>query len=253
MKQELPTISVLIPVHNEEEILSEQVLKIVEEMRKLENRFELLLIENGSTDRTGDICNRLTRQLPELEVVQIPVGDYGLALKQGIFEAKNDLVVIFNVEFWNIEFVEIALTALRSRTLVIGSKSAPGAHDDRPFLRRSITKTYNQVLRLLWRFDGTDTHGMKAFWRDALLPVAASCKTGSWVFDTEFVLRAQRSNLPKLELPTDARELRAPSYASLARRVPSVLKNLWLLWRNISPTPFHTSSPAESKLEREIV
>ncbi len=95
MKQELPTISVLIPVHNEEEILSGQVLRIVEEMRKLENRFELLLIENGSTDRTGEICNRLSRQLPELEVVQIPVGDYGLALKQGIFEAKNDLVVIF--------------------------------------------------------------------------------------------------------------------------------------------------------------
>ncbi len=167
----------------------------------------------------------------------MPVGDYGLALKQGILEAANEVVVIFNLEFWSVEFIEIALAALRSRTLVIGSKSAPGADDERPLARRLVTYFYNRMLGLIWRFDGTDTHGMKAFWRKPLLPIVEQCVTSGWVFDTELVIRAQRAGLSRLELPTDVVEIRAPSAASLIQRIPSVLNNLWRLWLALSIEP----------------
>jgi hypothetical protein len=165
--------------------------------------------------------------------LDLPQGDYGLALRHGILQARNDVVIVFNVEFWSLEFVEIALTALHTREMVIGSKSAPGSHDERPALRRLITRTYNLVLHWLWGFDGTDTHGMKAFRRETLAPIVAVCRSSGFVFDTELVLRAQRRGISKIELPTDVRELRAPSTQSLFRRVPGVLANLLRLWRGL--------------------
>lgn len=142
-------------------------------------------------------------------------------------------MIVFNVEFWSLEFVEIALAALQTREMVIGSKSAPGAHDERPALRRLITRTYNLMLHWMWGFDGTDPHGMKAFRRGALAPIVEVCRSSGFVFDTELVLRAQRAGVSKIELPTDARELRAPSNRSLFRRVPGVLANLLRLWRGL--------------------
>lgn len=237
MSEQHPTVSVVIPVHNEEQILVDQARAMLDGLRKMGNVFELLLVENGSTDQTALLSHRLADRVAEIRVITLPKGDYGLALKEGILQAQHDIVVIFNIEFWSIEFVRIAMAALQSRSLVIGSKSAPGAHDTRPFARRLVTQSYNQILRWIWGFDGTDTHGMKAFWRDRLLPTVSQCVTGGFVFDTELVLRAQRRGLSKLELPTDAEEKRAPTYRSLVGRVPHVLSNLWLLWRHLPPRP----------------
>jgi glycosyltransferase involved in cell wall biosynthesis len=237
MSEQHPTISVVVPVHNEEQILVDQVRAMLDGLRRMGIVFEFLLVENGSTDQTALLSHGLADRVAEIRVITLPTGDYGLALKEGILRAQHDIVVIFNVEFWSIEFVRIAMAALQSRSLVIGSKSAPGAHDTRPFVRRLVTHSYNQVLRWIWGFDGTDTHGMKAFWRAHLLPIVGQCVTGGFVFDTELVLRAQRRGLSKLELPTNAEEKRAPTYRSLAGRVPHVLSNLWSLWHHLPPRP----------------
>ena len=233
MTHPVNSLSVVVPVHNEEAILESQVTAMAAGLARLGRPFELLIVENGSTDRTLRLGQDLAKRVPGVRVLTRPEGDYGLALRHGILQARNDVVIVFNVEFWSLEFVDIALAALQTREMVIGSKSAPGAHDERPALRRTITRTYNLMLRWLWGFDGTDTHGMKAFHRAALAPIVEVCRSSGFVFDTELVLRAQRAGVSKIELPTDARELRAPSNRSLFRRVPDVLANLLRLWRGL--------------------
>jgi glycosyltransferase involved in cell wall biosynthesis len=226
-----PSVSIVVPIHNEQSILAEQVTSMRNEMASLRNSFEVLLVENGSTDQTAAIAQSLARASNEIRVVHLKEPDYGAALQAGILDARNDVIVIFNVEFWSIEFVSIALAALQTRALVIGSKAAPGAHDDRPPMRRAITRMYNRCLWLLWGFNGTDTHGMKAFNRLEVLPFVEQCRCRGFVFDTELVLRCERAGLRRLELPTDVRELREPTMGSLLHRVPSVVRNLIVLWR----------------------
>jgi len=233
MTHSISSLTIVVPVHDEEAILVGQVTAMASGLATLGRPFELLIVENGSSDRTPALADELASRIPSVRVLALPQGDYGLALRQGILDARNDVVIVFNVEFWSLEFVEIALAALQTRDMVIGSKSAPGAHDERPWLRRTITRTYNLMLHLLWGFDGTDTHGMKAFHRAALAPIAQACRSSGFVFDTELVLRAQRAGLSKIELPTDAKELRAPTTRSLFRRVPGVLSNLLRLWRGL--------------------
>jgi hypothetical protein len=74
-------------------------------------------------------------------------------------------------------------------------------------------------------FRGTDTHGLKAFKRAALLPIARACVVEKDVFASEFVIRAYRANLRVREIPVRVLEKRPPSI-NLMKRVPNVLRSL---------------------------
>ena len=119
---------------------------------------------------------------------------------------------------------------LRKYDAVIGSKRAKGARDKRPLIRRMITLSFNLFLRFIFGFQGTDTHGVKAFRRDMALDVVKDCKTGKDIFATELILRMERSGFYMCELPLEIEEKRPPSI-NLIKRVPSTIKNLITLWK----------------------
>jgi hypothetical protein len=131
------------------------------------------------------------------------------------------------IDLCDTRFYEQALGLLESGSaeLVIGSKLAAGAKDERPLLRHAGSLVINGLLRVSLGFKGTDTHGLKAFRREPLLPVAKSCIVDRDLFASEFVIRAERAHVPILEIPVQIQEKRAPS-VHLIRRVPNVLKNL---------------------------
>ena len=109
--------------------------------------------------------------------------------------------------------------------LIVGSKAARGASDQRPLVRRVATRVHNGLLRATLGFKGTDTHGLKAFRRERLMPVIERCVVDMDVFASEFVVRAWRENLDVREIPIQLHEKRQPSI-HLFRRVPNVLKNV---------------------------
>jgi hypothetical protein len=109
--------------------------------------------------------------------------------------------------------------------MVIGSKLIEGAQDDRPWARHAASILYSGLLRSALGFRGTDTHGLKAFVRAALLPIARECIVDKDVFASEFVIRAYRAGLRVREIPVRVLEKRRPSI-NLARRVPNVLRSL---------------------------
>ena len=102
----------------------------------------------------------------------------------------------------------------------------------RPAYRRAATFLHNELLRLAFGFEGTDTHGVKAFVRERLAPTAARCLVDKDVFASELVLRAALEGKRVVEIPTALEERRPPSIA-LFRRVPSVMRQLaklfWVL------------------------
>jgi hypothetical protein len=74
-------------------------------------------------------------------------------------------------------------------------------------------------------FRGTDTHGLKAFRRDALLPIVRACVVDKDVFASEFVIRAYRARIAIREIPVRVVEKRKPSI-NLLKRVPNVMKQV---------------------------
>ncbi|NQT87680.1 glycosyltransferase family 2 protein [bacterium] len=230
MTEENLAVSILIPIYNEEQILEESVREIVAGAEALGIPYELVLCENGSKDRTVEIGERLSEEIPALRMLRCPEPDYGSALAMGIQEARGENIVCFEIDFFDVPFVEIANVLLKKYDAVIGSKRARGARDRRPFIRRFITFGFNLFLRIFFKFTGTDTHGIKAFRAAPARPLVEACKTRRDVFTTELVIRMERADLRMCEIPLEIIE-RRPAPVNILKRIPSTLKSLWTLWK----------------------
>lgn len=225
-----PVISIIIPVYNEEKILESAVCQIMEAADKLEVKYELLLCENGSTDRTLRIAEALSSTYPQVRALHYPEPNYGKALQLGILESIGQVIVCFEIDFWDAAFTEIAQVLLKKFDVVVCSKRAHGARDRRPPIRRMITLAYNLLLKIFFGFQGTDTHGMKAFRREKVINIVHDCRTENDIFATELILRLERAGLYMCEIPVEIDERRPPSM-NLLKRVPSTIRNLIKLWR----------------------
>jgi glycosyltransferase involved in cell wall biosynthesis len=222
-----PMISVVIPVYNEEGILVSSVVSLREHLKELGMSFEILLAENGSTDRTVELCRELSTKYADVSYFSIGHPNYGRALKEGILRARGTVVVCDEIDLGDIDFYRRSLDRLLSgdAAMVVGSKLLAGAEDTRPLVRHVATIVYNTMLRVLLHFHGTDTHGMKAFRRDLLVGTAGRCLVDKDVFASELVIRAEQERHPVVEIPVRVVEKRRPSI-NLVKRVPNVLLNI---------------------------
>ena len=221
----------MVPVYNEEGILREAAEGLLARTRLLQIPFEVIFAENGSRDKTLHLLGELHEAHPEIRYLSCGEPNYGLALKKGILMAAGEIVVCDEIDLCDPTFHREAIEILRGKKaeMVVGSKLAKGAKDDRPFLRHFATIVMNLLLRIMLGFRGTDTHGLKAFRRESLLPVVAACRVDKDLFASEFVVRAERMGRTIVEIPVTIQELRKPSI-NLFRRVPNVLKNLLRLF-----------------------
>ena len=237
-----PELSLVIPVYNEEQILEQSLNQLCDRLDAENLQYEVVLAENGSKDATVEIGERVAAQRPQVRVISYPEPNYGGALREGIYRARGAYVICEEIDLCDVGFHLRALELLRTGNVdvVIGSKAMRGAEDTRPLPRRAATKFYNAVLRVTLGFSGTDTHGLKALRREAVLPVVARCVVEHDVFASELVIRAERNGLRVSEIPVTIEEKRAPAI-HLARRVPRVLRNLARLMVSI-----HLSSGVSS-------
>jgi glycosyltransferase involved in cell wall biosynthesis len=231
---EAPEVSFVIPIYNEEAILHAAVVDLRERLAPHGLSYELILAENGSRDRTADVARELCARYPELRLLQSRTPNYGQALRQGITRARGQLVICEEIDLCDVDFHLQALALLRSgkADFVIGSKLIGGARDARPRFRHGASVLYTRLLRLLFDFAGTDTHGLKAFRRALVLPLVEACRVERDVFSSELVIRAYRAPLRVVEIPVRILEKRPPSIG-LWRRIPGVVRDLWDLTRAI--------------------
>ena len=229
-----PDVSIVIPVYNEEGILREAVSELLaglddvrRALRAPELRFEIVLAENGSRDRTAELAAHLSDERPEVRTFSLGEPNYGKALRHGILAARGAIVICEEIDLCDLDFHRRALEHLRHHDcdMVVGSKAMKGASDHRPLFRRAATRVLNGMLRVALDFHGTDTHGLKAFHRTTLLPVVEACVIDRDLFASEFVIRAGRSDIRVLEIPIRLAEKRPPAI-NLVKRVPNVLRGM---------------------------
>ncbi len=227
-----PAVSFVIPVYNEEAILQAAVLDLRESFSALGKSYEILLCENGSSDGTVRVLEKLSAKFPELCFFSIAEPNYGAALRAGIQKARGDIVICEEIDLCDADFHARALAILErdEADLVVGSKLLAGADDARPLTRHAASLIYSGLLRATMGYRGTDTHGLKAMRRARLLPVVERCLVDRDVFASELVIRAQRAGLRLSEIPVRVMEKRVPSI-NLIRRVPGVLRRLTDLYR----------------------
>ena len=229
-----PDVSVVIPVYNEEGILREAVTELIEglavvrtQLRHPEMTFEVIIAENGSSDRTAELAEHLARDFPEVRTFSLGEPNYGKALRRGILEAQGTFVICEEIDLCDRDFHRRSLAMLlhADADMVVGSKAMKGSSDERPAFRRLATRVINGMLRVAVDFRGTDTHGLKAFRRERLIPIVEACVIDRDLFSSELVIRAGRADLHVLEIPIRLSEKRPPAI-NLMKRVPNVLRGM---------------------------
>jgi glycosyltransferase involved in cell wall biosynthesis len=237
-------LSVVMPAHNEAGYLETAVRELDEGLRARGHEYEILVVENGSTDDTLAVGRRLADALPSVQVSKRAGADYGAALRDGILAARGEFIVTFDVDYYDLGFVDDALKLLTSDqrvpAIVVGSKRAPGARDERPWPRRLVTTVFSMLLRTVFSLSVSDTHGMKAMRRVDVEPIVEHCRFRTDLFDTELVIRTERAGFPIGELPVTAQE-RRPSRTPIWRRVPRTIVGMielrLTLWRERRNSP----------------
>lgn len=229
-----PDVSIVIPVYNEEGILREAITELIDGLETVrlaldapDLQFEIIIAENGSKDSTVELAEHIATERTEVRTFSLGEPNYGKALRRGILEARGTWVICEEIDLCDSDFHIRALDHLRhgDADMVVGSKAMKGASDHRPLFRRTATRVLNGMLRVALGFRGTDTHGLKAFHRETLLPVVESCVIEKDLFASELVIRAGRSDMRVIEIPIRIDEKRPPAI-NLVKRVPNVLRGM---------------------------
>ena len=230
-----PTLSVVIPIHNEASYLPGALSALRAELDALGETYEVILAENGSTDGTDRVAADLATAAPVVvRVLSLPEPNYGAAMRAGFRVATGRWVVNFDIDYFSGDFLRAALDRAGTTDLVLASKRAPGADDRRSRLRRLGTGGFNLLLRLLFHSRVSDTHGMKMVSRPVVEEIVPLVGSTLDLFDTELVIRAGRAGYRIAEVPAVVVEQREARSAFLSR-VPRTLLGLarirWRLWR----------------------
>jgi glycosyltransferase involved in cell wall biosynthesis len=255
MAEAVPDLTVVLPAHNEESLLETTVDNIVGWLEKNDRSYEVIIVENGSSDATLSIAKELASANPAVRALSNAWADYGNALAKGFTSARGTTVVNFDVDYYDFEFLEKAEERLARGdvAIVVASKTAPGAVDKRPLLRRVLTAGFTTVLRLGFALPVSDAHGMKLMRREPLVPIARACTMHGSLYDVELVLRADEAGLGAAEIPAIVEEKRPPRTAVWRRSLESItglVKLRTVLWRerrNSHPRSAPTHTTADTK------
>jgi glycosyltransferase involved in cell wall biosynthesis len=233
-----PLINITVPVLNEEAQLAENVGKLRTFLRG-QTRFtwEIVIADNGSTDRTPEIAEELGRQWPEVRTVHLAVKGRGRALREVWNESPAEILSYMDVDlstdleaFWRL----IAPLAEGRYDVATGSRLLPTSQTTRCWKRELISHAYNRLVRVCFRTRFSDAQcGFKAITRKAAAELLPLVEDDAWFFDTELLVWAERCGYRILDLPVRWVE-DCDSRVKILRTSWQDLRGLWRLRRSLA-------------------
>ena len=199
-----PFLSIVLPAHNEAERLPETLEKIDLFQQKQSYAVEVLVVENGSQDRTLEIAEAYARRFDYLRVLHEDRAGKGLAVRNGMLHAEGEYRFICDVDLsMPIDEINRFLPPqLEDAPISIASREAPGAiRYNEPEYRHIVGRVYNTLVRLITLPGLHDTQcGFKCFRADAADLFACQTVEG-WAFDVEVLFIARRRGFRIVEVP----------------------------------------------------
>ena len=217
--------SVVIPIHNEEDIVLDSAEKIYEICNKTNIEFEIIFSENGSNDKTLDLINDYCTTKKECKVISSKIANYGMALKNGFEKAKNEMIISFDIDYFSEQFLIDSISLDKKYSAITASKRLNDSEDGRKLIRRIATNFFVTLLKILFQTSMSDTHGMKAIRKVSLEKQIEKVISTQDLFDTELLIRIERNLEEIYEVPAMVNEIR-PSVSVIYSRIPRTIKSL---------------------------
>jgi len=163
--------SIFIPVYNEEEIIERNALRVHDYVSDLGLEHEILVVSNGSTDETVNICSRMEKEHSWFRSFSLEAKGPGLAFAKGVREAKGESIVTLDADLSSeLTFLEFARDLLPHADMVVGSKTM-GSQRRGP-VRVIGSQMYILFTQILFNLTISDySLGAKAYRKERVLPL----------------------------------------------------------------------------------
>ena len=198
-------LSIVIPAHNEEKRLPRTLEQVFAFLEKQDFSAEVVVVENGSADRTFEIARSFAEKHPQMRVLQNNERGKGLAVRRGMLEARGQYRFICDADLSMPieEIVKFVPPALSGFDVAIGSREAPGAvRYNEPAYRHWGGRGINLIIRLLILPGLQDTQcGFKCFSAEASQHLFKLQTLPGWSFDIELLYLARRAKMRIREIP----------------------------------------------------
>ena len=196
-----PFLSVVIPAYNEENRLGPTVARIQEYLAGQSYTSDILVVNNASTDRTGEVA-----RATGVKVIDEPRRGKGAAVRSGMLAALGDYVLFSDADLSTpIEEVEKLLASVRERyDIAIASRGLPESNivKRQPWYRELVGRLGNVLVRMAAVRGIADTQcGFKLFPRELAQKLFRVARLTGAAFDVEVLFIAQRRGLKIAEVP----------------------------------------------------
>ena len=194
----MSSLSIVLPAYNEEANVESAVEQVSAVAQQLGMEYEIILVNDGSADRTGEIGRELVERVPHFRLVEhYPNRGYGGALKAGFAAATKDLIAFVPADNqFDFNEIHLLLQALGDADIVSGYR----AKREDPFVRKLNAFGWNTLVRLLFGSLCRDIDcGFKLFRREVLQHV--NIASDGAMIDTEFLAGARARGFRIAEVP----------------------------------------------------
>jgi glycosyltransferase involved in cell wall biosynthesis len=201
------SISIVIPAYNEELRLGPTLNRVSNFVRQQAWDAEVIVVDDGSRDRTADIVREYAQSDGVVRLLQNPGNrGKGYSVRNGVVNARGRIILFTDADLSSpIEEAPKLLEALENGAdIAIGSRwMRSELQTKRQSLARQVLgRVFNLLLRMVLRMDFKDTQcGFKAFRRQAAKAVFPLQKIERWGFDPEILFLARRAGFKTVEVP----------------------------------------------------
>jgi dolichyl-phosphate beta-glucosyltransferase len=209
IRTESPRLSIIIPARNEALRLPSSLEKIANYLAEVDYAAEVIVVDNASTDGTGNVACEFARQHEwlQINVVGERCLGKGAAVRTGMLRASGDNLFLCDADLsMSIEQLEKLLTPLFDGTdIAIGCREGTGAtRTGEPLHRRLMGRLFNGLIKSLGLTEFTDTQcGFKAFRRNVAHDLFAVQKICGWGFDVEVLSIARLRGYSVASIPVE--------------------------------------------------
>lgn len=234
-------LSVIIPAYNEEKHIASTIDSIYSYLFKRHIDHEIIVVTDGSKDKTDDIVNAKIASVPTLRLLKLPTNrGKGYAVRKGMLQATGNYRLFTDADnSTTIDHMEVMMPYFEKDYSVviasIGVKGAKVAAGSEPFYRRLFGKMGNLFIRIMVVPGIHDTQrGFKILTAEAAQKIFSKMTIDRWGFDIELLALARKFGFKIKEVPISWNNDVTTSHVKLSAYLQVLLETVKIRWNLIS-------------------